>query len=107
MENERFEKKREVLHLLLCAILNSDNVYYQSPAKFKMVYPCFKYSLSDVQDWNANNSPYVRRLRFQLMHIGYEPDMDLVERMTTIPYCQYDREYDADGLHHTVFTIYI
>lgn len=94
------------LHSKLKELLGSENVYYQPPNNLLMKYPAIKYSKSDINLKFADNTPYARMIRYDLIVIDYEPDNEVVDSLLQLPYCSYDRHYIADNLDHDVLTIY-
>ena len=92
------------LHDLLMDILGSSNVYYQPPESFKIQYPCIVYNRTDIDALHADDNPYIKRHRYLVTHIGYDPDDPVVEEMAGIRGFSYDRHFTSDGLHHDVFT---
>ena len=72
-------------------LLGSKNVYYQPPESVKMDYPAIVYHRSDIDNDFADDN---------------NPDSEIVEAVSKLPNCRYDRHYTADNLNHDVFTIY-
>ena len=91
---------------LLEELLESRNVYYQSPESVKMQYPAIRYSKKNIQSSYANNSKYLMRDCYELIVISRKPDDPVIKRLLALPYCSYDRQYIADNLYHDVLTIY-
>ena len=91
---------------LLEELLESRNVYYQSPESTKMQYPAIRYSKKNIQSVYANNSKYLMRDCYELIVISRNPDDPVIKRLLALPYCSYDRQYIADNLYHDVLTIY-
>lgn len=91
---------------LLEELLESRNVYYQSPESVKMQYPAIRYSKKNIQSAYANNSKYLMRDCYELIVISRKPDDPVIKRLLALPYCSYDRQYIADNLYHDVLTIY-
>lgn len=91
---------------LLEELLESRNVYYQSPESVKMQYPAIRYSKKNIQSVYANNSKYLMRDCYELIVISRKPDDPVIKRLLALPYCSYDRQYIADNLYHDVLTIY-
>ena len=91
---------------LLEELLESRNVYYQSPESVKMQYPAIRYSKKNIQSVYANNSKYLMRDCYELIVISRNPDDPVIKRLLALPYCSYDRQYIADNLYHDVLTIY-
>lgn len=98
--------KREELHEILCEALGSRNVYFQPPESIKMQYPAIVYSRDDINNDFANNSVYMQSLAYSVTVIDSGPDSEVVDKVSILPRCQYDRHYETDNLNHDVFTIY-
>lgn len=95
------------LHEVLCNVLGSTNVYFQPPESVKMQYPAIVYSRDDLENFHANNGVYVQSPAYQVIVIDADPDSGIVDRVSKLPMCTFDRHYKADNLNHDVFTIYI
>ena len=91
---------------LLEELLESRNVYYQSPESVKMQYPAIRYSKKNIQSVYANNSKYLMRDCYELIVISRKPDDPVIKKLLALPYCGYDRQYITDNLYHDVLTIY-
>lgn len=87
-------------------ILGSRNVYFQPPSSVKMQYPAIVYSRRILDPKFANNGVYVYSPGYEVILIDKNPDSEYVEKLLMLPYCHYDRHYQADNLNHDVFTIY-
>lgn len=98
--------RREELHEILCEALGSRNVYFQPPESIKMQYPAIVYSRDDIDNNFANNSVYMQSLAYSITVIDSDPDSEVVDRVSKLPRCQYDRHYKSDNLNHDIFTIY-
>lgn len=98
--------RREELHEILCEALGSRNVYFQPPESIKMQYPAIVYSRDDIDNNFANNSVYMQLLAYSITVIDSDPDSEVVDRVSKLPRCQYDRHYKSDNLNHDIFTIY-
>lgn len=98
--------RREALHEILCEALGSRNVYFQPPESIKMQYPAIVYSRDDIDNNFANNSVYMQSLAYSVTVIDSDPDSEVVDRVSKLPRCQYDRHYKSDNLNHDIFTIY-
>lgn len=97
-------RTRLELHELLCDILSSRNVYFKPPAR--MNYPCIKYERARPSKQYADNIPYRNTKCYTLTYIDSNPDSEMIDRIGNLPMCSFDRSYDADDLHHTVYTLY-
>lgn len=94
------------LHEKLCDLLGSRNVYFQPPESVKMRYPAIVYGRSGMQPFYANNGTYRSLTQYDLTVITDDPDSMLIEEVSALPMCRYDRHYASNNLHHDVFTIY-
>lgn len=99
-------ESRLKLHETLCSILGSRNVYYQPPESVKIKYPAIVYSRSDIENRFANNSVYTQSFFYTVIVIDYDPDSEIVYRISELPNCRFDRHYAVDNLNHDVFTLY-
>lgn len=123
--------QRAGLHALLCNVLSSfgvwlwdplnfttddlqtaiereakRHVYYQPPSNIKIAYPCIVYSMSDIDTKFADNIPYMRQKQYNLTVIDKDPDSMIVDKVSHLPRCTFDRMYIADNLYHWTFSIY-
>lgn len=94
------------LHELLCEVLGSRYVYFQPPSSIKMVYPAIVYSRNEIGNKFADDSVYKQSWRYTVTVIDEDPDSEIVERMSKLPKCKFDRNFTSDNLNHDVFTIY-
>ena len=97
--------KRIDLHNLLLE-LAGPNVYYQIPSNMKMKYPAVKYERGRIDNNHADNIVYSQNTSYNITVISKNPDEPIVEKISKIPTCEYDRDYIIDNLYHTVFKIY-
>ena len=97
--------KRIDLHNLLLE-LAGPNVYYQIPSNMKMKYPAVKYERGKIDNNHADNIVYSQNTSYTITVISKNPDEPIVEKISKIPTCEYDRDYIIDNLYHTVFKIY-
>lgn len=94
------------LHEVLCEILGSRNVYFQPPESVKMQYPAIVYSRRSIDNIHANNSVYMQNNSYELTLIHRDPDNDIVEKLTKLPTCKFDRHFVSDNLNHYTYTLY-
>ena len=87
-------------------LLGSENVYYQPPSSFEMVYPCIRYTLSTKDVKYANNAKYTNTKCYNVTIIDEDPDSEIPDKIENLPLCQFDRSYPADNLNHWVFNLY-
>lgn len=99
-------RPREELHEVLCNIIGSRNCYFQPPSTIRMVYPCIRYELARINPTHADNIPYLNSKAYSLTYIDEDLESEIPEKLLNLPYCSFDRSYDAEGLHHTVLTLY-
>lgn len=97
-------RTRLELHEVLCNLLGSRNVYFKAPAH--MNYPCIKYERARPSIQYADNVGYRNTKCYTLTYIDTNPDSEMIDRIADFPMCSVDRSYDADNLHHTVYTLY-
>ena len=98
--------RRLELDAILRDILGNDHTYYEPPASIKMKYPCIRYSRSHIDAVFADNKPYLRHKRYELILIYEDADSDLPDKLLENITASHDRHYVADNLHHDVFTTY-
>ena len=101
MANRRLE-----LHELLCGLLGSRHVYFQPPESVKMRYPAIVYNLDYIENKHADDGVYLSNRRYQVIAIDAKPDSELIEKIASLPTCQFNRHYEQDNLNHDVFTLY-
>ena len=94
------------LHTLLENILGSHNVYFQPPASVDMHYPAIVYSRRNMVNNHANDGIYMQNKSYEVTVIDEDPDSEIVNRLSRVPYCQFDRHFISDNLNHDVFTLY-
>lgn len=82
------------------------HVYFQPPQSIKMKYPAIKYSINDIDNRYADNVVYNQSRSYQLIVIDKDPDSEIVDKVSKLPMCSFDRFYTSDNLNHTVFKIY-
>ena len=87
-------------------ILDSRNVYFQPPATVQMKYPAIVYSRKAIDKTYADNGGYMVVPSYEVILIDKNPDSEYVDKILELPYCSFDRHYEADNLNHDVFTIY-
>lgn len=106
------DKKRLEFHEILCGIINmtepdgNRHTYFDPPMNLKMRYPAIRYTRKKLNKVYANNGAYMLRMPYEVILICEDPDNDYVSKLLALPYCEHDRHYTSDNLHHDVFTIY-
>lgn len=96
---------RLLLHDLLLKI-GGPNVYYQIPDTMTIKYPALKYSLNKIENHHANDSVYNQDVSYMITVMSKNPDEELVDKISKLPKCSFDRKFIQDNIHHTIFTLY-
>lgn len=94
------------LQTKLETLLGSQNVYYQPPASVRMNYPAIVYSRSNIENRHADDDVYMQAYFYEVIVIDEDPDSEIVENVSKLPGCRFDRHYTSDNLNHDVFTLY-
>ena len=94
------------LHELLCETLGSRQVYFQPPESVQMKYPAIVYSRNRIDNEHANDGVYMQSPSYSITVIDKNSDSEIVERMSRLPMCRFDRHFTADNLNHDTFTVY-
>lgn len=98
--------RRPDLGQIFRGILGTGNVYFQPPGNVKMAYPAIKYERSEMEVKHADNGVYNRRVQYMVTVIDSDPDSEIVDRVSMLPLCRFERHYVQDNLNHDVFEIY-
>lgn len=93
------------LQNLLESILGSRNVYYQPPESIKIKYPAIIYSRNNIDNNFADDIVYMQNHTYQIIVIDANPDSEIVNKISKLPMCRYNRHYTSDNLNHDVFTL--
>jgi hypothetical protein len=94
------------LQTLLKELLTSNEVYLQAPKNTSMVYPAILYTINDAFTIHANNSPYHNTWRYQVTFITEDPEDETINKLISLPLCNFDRHFVAEQLHHFNFNLY-
>ena len=94
------------LQNVLEKILGSRNVYYQPPESLKMNYPAIVYARTTIDNSYANNSVYKQNYAYEITVIDKNPDSEIVNKVSKLSTCRFDRHFKSDNLNHDVFTLY-
>lgn len=98
--------RRLELQALFEALLGTEEVHFQAPSDSLLNYPCIIYERDHRAVSFANNSPYRHTKRYQVTVIDRDPDSSYPDKVADLPLCNFERHYQADGLHHDVFNLY-
>lgn len=93
------------LQEMLEDILGTEHAYFQPPASVEMGYPAIVYWRSKIKNTHADNAVYRQENSYELTVIDYDPDSEIVRKVSQLPRCRHDRHYVADNLNHDVFTL--
>lgn len=93
------------LQNLLEFVLGSRNVYYQPPESVKIKYPAIIYRRNDIDNNFADDIVYMQNHTYQIIVIDGDPDSEIVDRVSKLPMCRYDRHYTSDNLNHDIFIL--
>ena len=99
-------ESRLTLQAVLEELLESRNVYFQPPPSVRMDYPAIVYSRKDIDSRYADDSVYKQSYSYELTVIDEDPDSEIVEKVSKLPTCKFDRHFESDNLNHDVFTLY-
>lgn len=94
------------LQNVLEELLGSRNVYYQPPESLKMNYPAIVYTRKTIDNSYANNSVYKQNYAYEITVIDKKPDSEIVNKVSKLLTCRFDRHFKSDNLNHDVFTLY-
>lgn len=81
-------------------------VYFQPPNNLQMEHPAIVYERNGEEAKFAGNLPYNRVWEYSLTVIDRDPESRILEKVTALPMCTFDRHYVVENLHHDVFRIY-
>lgn len=94
------------LHTKLKELLGLKNVYFQPPASVKMKYPAIVYELDDIDNKFADDSVYKQSLKYKITVMDFNPDSEIVKKVSKLPRCRFNQYFASDNINHYVFTLY-
>lgn len=106
------DDKRLELHEILCEIVNitepdgDRHTYFQPPESIKIKYPAIVYSRDDIYNRFADDTVYKQSRNYQVTVIDPNPDSEIVEKVSQLPYCRFSRHFKSDNLNHDVFILH-
>ena len=106
MGQRSLEQSSQELQAVFEELLESRNVYYNPPASVKMKYDAIVFSRSDIANTFANNRVYKQDHRYTVTTITEDPDASIIDKVSKLPMCSFDRHFVSDNLHHNVFNLY-
>lgn len=93
-------------NILRAAVGPSGMVYFQPPENQKMQYPCIVYKRTSEFSRFADDVPYARKMRYQIMIIDKNPDSLIPSKIAEIPTAVFDRHFTKSELNHDVYNLY-
>lgn len=98
---------RASLQLKLCALLGSDNVYFQPPETVKLRYPCIIYEKAKKALSYADNKIYGNVDCYTVTSIYKSIDDDISDTiLEAFSMIRHDRTFKNDNLYHDVFQLF-
>ena len=95
------------LHEKLVRAMNGPKVYFQPPENIKITRPCIIYKLTDIQDTYADNEPFLRRRKYEVLLVDDDPDSKYIDILKdSFDYIRFTRFYVADTNNHWLFELY-
>ncbi|QGZ17221.1 tail terminator [Arthrobacter phage Giantsbane] len=82
------------------------NVYFQQPPSNGMTYPCIIYKRDSETTDHANNVVYRSKKRYQVEVIDRNPDSEIPDAVSKLPFCSFSRFFVVDNLNHDVYNLY-
>jgi hypothetical protein len=82
------------------------NVYFQPPPNVAMSYPAIVYNLDLIDLDFADNQPWYRSKRYQVMLIDPDPDSLIIDKLSGLPCNRYVRHFTTENLNHDIFDLY-
>lgn len=94
------------LQTMLEELLGSRNVYFQPPSSIRMKYPAIVYTRDEIRNTHANNRVYMQDHAYEVTVIDEDPESEIVEKVSRLPKCTFDRHFASENLNHDVFILY-
>lgn len=105
MAQSQLEQSSQELQVKFEELLESRNVYYNPPADMHMEYDAIVFKRSRINNTFANNGVYRQLYAYEVTVITRDPDAPIVEKISRLPRCTFDRTFVTDNLYHNTFTI--
>lgn len=86
-------------------LANTQNVYFEPPESFKMIYPCIRFSLDGFDNTLANDDIFIQKRVYEIVVIDRHVKSDIVDRLSSTLGFRFIRKYTAENLHHTIFRL--
>lgn len=81
-------------------------VYFQPPENVTMSYPAIVYNRDYQSVVFADNSPYSRKIRYQVTVIDRDPDSLIPDKVAQLPLTRYVRHFTTANLNHDIYDVY-
>ena len=106
MDRPQLEQSSQELQTIFEELLGSRNVYYNPPETVRMKYPAIAFNRSRISNIHANDSVYGQNHAYDVTVITSDPDVSVVDKISKLPTCSFDRSFVSDNLYHNTFTLY-
>ena len=106
MAPKSLEDRSQELQAEFEELLGSGEVYYNPPASVHMTYPAIVFSRSKIDNTFANNKVYGQAYGYEVTTITEDPDDPIIDKVSKLDMCSFDRHFVSDNLHHNTFTLY-
>ena len=100
------EERSQELQSTFEELLGSRNVYYNPPSSVKMNYDAIVFKRSAFNNTFANNGVYRQMHAYEITTITEDADAPIIEKISKLPRCSFDRSFVSDNLCHNIFTLY-
>jgi len=94
------------LQTVLEGLQDGVSVYFQPPENVTMSYPAIVYNRDYLAVDFADNSPYNRKIRYQVTVIDRNPDSLIPDKVASLPLMHYVRHYTTENLNHDIYDVY-
>lgn len=94
------------LRTLVQGAVGEVTVYITPPEITKRETPCIVLERDRGAVRFADNAPYFNARGYSLTVISLESDSDILDQVETLAWCEKNRHFISDNLHHDVYTIF-
>lgn len=71
-----------------------------------MKYPAIVYGLEDIENTFADDGVYLSQRKYSVTVIDEDPDSSIVNKVSVLPTCQFNRHFESNNLNHDVFILH-
>ena len=100
------EQRSQELQAEFEELLGSRNVYYNPPESVKMNYDAIVFNRNSIDNKFANDSVYIQSHFYTVTTITYDPDADIIDKISKLPGCSFETSYIAGNLYHNRFKLH-